>query len=239
MTRPSEEEKVSVRRLEQVAEIARQLAETETVDELLHRVVEMGESYLDGCDGVSLMVVGPRGKVSTPAFSSTVARDGDYAQYESGEGPCLRAIREEATVIIDDLETDERWPAYRERALKLGVRSMISFRLFVAEENTLGALDFYSLHAHAFDRHSQVLGQVFASYASVVLKAAVTEAGLEQALQSRDLIGQAKGVVMAKEQLTADEAFARLARISQAQNRKLRDVAETIATTGEVPNIQS
>jgi GAF domain-containing protein len=220
--------------LEAVAEIARRLAESDDLDDLLQRVVNLGEAYLDGCQGVSLMLVRRGGVISSPAYSSRVAYDSDQAQYSTNEGPCLEAIREHHTVIIDDLETDERWPRYREAALALGVRSMISFRLFLLGD-TMGALDFYSSRPHAFDERSQLLGQVFASHAAVALKAAISEAGSEAALRSRDVIGQAKGVLMAQERLTAAEAFERLRQRSQQLNRPVRELAREVTETGVLP----
>jgi GAF domain-containing protein len=220
--------------LEAVAEIARRLAEADDLDDLLQRVVTLGEAYLDGCEGVSLMFIRKGGVITSPAFSSQVAYDSDQVQYATNEGPCLEAIREQRTVLIDDLATDDRWPRYREQAMALGVRSMVSFRLFVLGD-TMGALDFYSSHPHAFDERSQLLGQVFASHAAAAVKAAIAEAGSEAALRTRDVIGQAKGVLMAHEGLTASEAFERLRELSQQRNQPLRELAEEVAATGELP----
>jgi GAF domain-containing protein len=221
--------------LEAVAEIARRLAEADDLDELLQRVATLGEAYIDGCQGVSLMLVRKGGVISSPAYSSRVAYESDQAQYATNEGPCLEAIREHHTVLIDDLETDQRWPRYRDEALALGVRSMVSFRLFLLED-TMGALDFYSSRPHAFDERSRLLGQVFASHAAVALKAAISEAGTEAALRTRDVIGQAKGVLMAQEGLTAAEAFERLRERSQQLNRPVRELAREVAETGELPD---
>jgi GAF domain-containing protein len=221
--------------LEAVAEIARRLAEADDLDELLQRVVTLGEAYIDGCQGVSLMLVRKGGVISSPAYSSRVAYDSDQVQYATNEGPCLEAIREHHTVLIDDLETDERWPRYRDEALALGVRSMVSFRLFLLGD-TMGALDFYSSRPHAFDERSRLLGQVFASHAAVALKAAISEAGTEAALRTRDVIGQAKGVLMSREGLTAMEAFEQLRARSQQLNRPVRELAVEVAETGELPD---
>jgi GAF domain-containing protein len=221
--------------LETVAEIARRLAEADDLDELLQRITTLGEAYLQGCEGVSLMLIRKGGRISSPAFSSPVAYQSDQAQYATNEGPCLEAIREQHTVLIDDLETDERWPRYREQALALGVRSMVSFRLFLRGD-TMGALDFYSSRPHVFDERSRVLGQVFASHAAVALKAAISEAGTEAALRSRDVIGQAKGVLMAREGLTAEGAFARLRAVSQQHNQPIRELAEQVVATGQLPD---
>lgn len=221
--------------LERVAAIAQQLADEDHLDGLLQRVVDLGHAEIDGCDGVSMMMIRKGGLVSTPAYSSPVARDSDLAQYEADEGPCLEAIRAHQTVIIDDLATETRWPGYRARALELGVRAMISFRLFV-HEDTIGALDFYSTTPHAFDRAAQLYGQVFASHAAVAMKAAITQGGMAAALQSRDTIGQAKGILMERESLTAAAAFERLRALSQQHHTLLRDLAEEITRTGIVPD---
>jgi GAF domain-containing protein len=220
--------------MEAVAEIARRLAESDDLDELLQRVVTLGEDYLDGCEGVSLMLIRKGGVITSPAFSSQVAYDSDMVQYATNEGPCLEAIRDQHTVLIDDLASDERWPRYREQAMALGVRSMVSFRLFLLGD-TMGALDFYSSRPHAFDERSRLVGQVFASHAAVALKAAIAEAGSEAALRTRDVIGQAKGVLMAREGITAYVAFDRLRELSQQLNRPVRELAEEVAATGEVP----
>lgn len=220
--------------LDGIATIGRELAEVSGLQETLQRIVELGEELLEHCDGVSLMLVGRGGVIDTPASSSTVAYESDMAQYATGQGPCLEAIADHATVVMSDLETDERWPDYRARVLKLGVRSMISFRLFVTEDS-MGALDMYSRRPDAFDRRSQLVGEVFAAQASVALKAALVEAGLQSALRSRDIIGQAKGIVMARHRVTGDMAIEILRRLSQEHNRKLSDLAEQIARTGELP----
>jgi hypothetical protein len=221
--------------LERIAEIARRLAEEDHLDGLLQRTVDLGEAYLEGCDGVSIMIVRKGGEVSTPASSSTLARDGDQAQHEARQGPCLEAIREHHTVLMDDMRTEQRWPAFCELALRLGIRSMVSTRLFILRD-TMGSLNFYSVSPHAFGQAELVYGEVFASHAAVALKAAITESGLGAALETRDIIGQAKGVVMAREGLDADDAFELLRQRSQSLNVPVRDLAEEIARTGAVPD---
>ncbi len=111
---------------------------------------------------------------------------------------------------------------------------MLSFRLFMASD-TMGALDFYSRTPHAFGDTDMMLGQVFASHAAVALKAAITEAGLASALHSRDVIGQAKGVLMERGRISAAAAFERLQSMSREANRPLRDIASEIAGTGAIP----
>ncbi len=220
--------------LERIGAVGRELADTDGLEATLQHVVDLGEGMLEHCDGVSMMLIGRGGVIKTPAASSQVAYDSDMAQYATGQGPCLEAIRQHETIVMDDLETEERWPDYRARVLELGVRSMISFRLFVTDDS-MGALDMYSRRPNAFDWRSQLVGQVFAAQASVAMKAALIEEGLKTAIQSRDVIGQAKGILMARRRLTADMAFDVLKQLSQDRNEKLTEVAATIARTGVPP----
>jgi transcriptional regulator with GAF, ATPase, and Fis domain len=220
--------------LERMAAIGLELSNADGLQVTLQRVVDLGHELLEHCDGASLMLIGRGGRIDTPAYSSTQAHESDLAQYATGEGPCLESIREEGTIVIDDLETDERWPAYRRAALAIGVRSMLGLRLYVTDDS-LGALDLYSRRPHAFDRRSRLVGQVFAAQASVAMKSALIEAGLETSVRSRDVIGQAKGIVMARRRVTAELAFELLRQVSQERNQRLVDLAEEVTRTGEIP----
>ena len=220
--------------LEHLGRVALALSEADTMQETLQRIVDLGQQLLARCDGVSLMLISKGGGIETPAYSSTLARDSARAQYATGEGPCLHAIGDRRTIVIDDLETDERWPAFRRKARRIGVRSMSSIRLYVTGD-AMGALDLYSRQPQAFGRRTQLVAQVFSAHASVAVKAALTEAGLVTALRSRDVIGQAKGIVMARECMTEEMATDLLRRVSQDRNQKLHEVAAVIVDTGEIP----
>lgn len=221
--------------LEQITAIAHSLSEAETVDGLLQLIVDLGEEYLDGCDGASLMLIGKDRTISTPAYSSRVAQQSDLAQYEADEGPCLDALRDHAVYMIDDLQTEERWPKYRAVALELGVRSMLSYRLY-AKGRTFGALDFYSKRPNVYSPFSKVIGQVFASHAGVALKGAFSEAGMEKTIASRDIIGQAKGILMERRDMSAEDAFDTLRTLSRNNNIPVRELAEQIVTSREIPD---
>ncbi|MFN2556877.1 MAG: GAF and ANTAR domain-containing protein [Nitriliruptorales bacterium] len=216
------------------ATIARELASRRTLDETLQQTVDLAVKVIEGCDSATISFIHRGGKISSPAFSSQLAKDGDELQYEVGEGPCLGAIREQETHLVDDLNKEERWPRFRERALELGVASILTFRLFI-EQDTMGALNLYSRQAQAFDDDAITIGTIFASHAAIALKAAISEAGHEVAIKSRDVIGQAKGIIMERQGLNADRAFDLLREISQRENRRVRDIADEIARTGEIP----
>ncbi len=166
----------------------------------------------------------------TPAASDDVPRLVDTVQYETGEGPCLDAIREHEVFQTDDLEKEPRWPNFSQRAAeKSGVSSMLCYRLFV-DADTMGALNLYSKERNAFDAEDRAVGSIFAAHASVALSAARQKDQLEQAIETRDLIGQAKGILMARQDVTAEQAFDMLRRGSQRLNIKLRELARQVAT---------
>ena len=171
--------------------------------------------------------------IDTPASSDEVGRLVDAIQYEVGEGPCLEVIRQHQTFSTDDLLTESRFS--KRAAEETGVRSMVAFRLF-ADQETMGALNLYAKVPAAFTEDAVHMGVVFAAHASVALNAAQTEEELRAAIVTRDVIGQAKGILMARQHVTADEAFSILRRASQRLNLKLRDVADTVAAQSGPPD---
>jgi len=211
--------------------MARSLLAEADVQKTLQRIVELAVDNIDGCDHAGITVL-HAGIFSTPAFSDEVPVAVDAIQYETGEGPCVDAIREHEVFRTGNMATETRWPKFSTRAQReTGVTSMMGFRLFVAGD-TLGALNLFSKVADAFDDEASAAGSVFAAHAAIALSTALHDEQMSQALASRDVIGQAKGILMAKEGVTADEAFDMLRRASQRLNMKLREVAEDIARTG-------
>jgi serine phosphatase RsbU (regulator of sigma subunit) len=157
---------------EAIAEVARQLQAEGSAQATLQTMVELAVSTIRGCDHAGVSIVEPDDEIDTPAASDDVPRQVDALQYESNEGPCLDAIRAHAVFQTDDLEAERRWPNFSSRATrKTGVRSMLSFRLFV-EQGTLGALNLYSKRTSAFDADSLRIGEVFAAHAAVALEGA-------------------------------------------------------------------
>jgi len=160
----------------------------------------------------------------------------DRLQQDLSEGPCLDAVFEHPTVHLDDIHEEARWPRFSRLAAENGLGSLLSFQLFVIGDN-LGALNLYATQPHAFDEASESVGLVFASHAAIALAGAQQEERLRTAIAGRDLIGQAKGILMERFRLTADQAFQALARVSMATNRKVREVAEDFVRTGELPRV--
>jgi GAF domain-containing protein len=156
-------------------------------------------------------------------------------QYDLGEGPCLDAIWQQETVQIDEMTTDEGYPVWSRRvAEQTGIRSSLSFQLFT-NEDSLGALNLYLPRPQAFDEDARAEGLVFAAHAAVALRSAQTEQHLRTAMATRNLTGQAEGILMERFKITSEQAFAVLSRVPQQTNVKLRDVVQHLVDTGETP----
>lgn len=189
-------------------------------------------ALIPGVQSGSISVVSNRSGIRSVAASSDLPSQVDALQAETGQGPCLDAAFEHETVRVADTRTETRWPAFASRAWGIGAGSMLSFQLFV-EGDTLGALNLYSSEPNAFDDESERVGLLFAAHAAIAYAAANEQSHLNQALTTRDLIGQAKGVLIERFKLTGDQAFALLVSASMATNTRLRDVADQLVTTGE------
>ena len=155
---------------------------------------------------------------------------------QTGEGPCLDAAHEHETVRVDEMATEERWPDFAGRAAQIGAKSMLSFQLFVERDN-LGALNLYGRTPRSFDEESEYVGLLFASHAAIAFADAEQVRHLNVALDRRDLIGQAKGILMERYKVTADQAFRVLVRASQNHNVKLHDVAHELTATRLVTDL--
>jgi len=220
---------------ETFAEVARALEAEGSVQATLDRMVELAVKTVDGCDHAGVTLV-EGGSVCTPAASDDLPGVVDSVQYETGEGPCLDAIREHEVFQTGHLAEEARWPGFSRRAAgESGVASILAYRLFV-ETDTMGALNLYSRQRDAFDDDDRAVGSIFAAHAAVALSAARQTDQLEQAIESRDVIGQAKGILMARQNVTADEAFDMLRRGSQRLNVKLRELAKQVATGERAPD---
>jgi GAF domain-containing protein len=218
---------------ETLSGLARSLRRADNVPETLVGIVAAAVLTVPGAQYAGITEVKDRRQLTTPAATADLAREIDRAQYETGQGPCVDAVYEHATLRLSDMAHEQRWPDFCPRALRLGVRSMLSFQLYVDGSN-LGALNLYSNRAEAFTDESEYVGLLFASHAAVALVGARREHDMNRAVVMRDLIGQAKGILMERHRLTADQAFGLLARASQHTNTKLTEIARNLTETGEL-----
>jgi GAF domain-containing protein len=205
--------------------------------EVLERVALLAKRTIPGVDEVSVTLM-EDSKVRSVAFTGNLAILLDERQYDDGFGPCLDAAMTGDTIEIPDTATDQAYPGFAREACRAGVTHTVSVGLPVPQR-TIGALNMYGMNGQHFEPRALALARTFASYAAIALANAAlytTTADLarqmEQAMASRAVIEQAKGMIMAKRGCSADEAFALLRRASQRANRKLRDLAQEIVSRG-------
>jgi GAF domain-containing protein len=214
-----------------LAEAARGMQEQLDPQQVLDRVVNLAVAMVPGAAEATITMVRRRRHVYSAAATSDLARWFDVLQDETGQGPCLDAMWKQQTVRVDDLAADPRWPVLGPRAGERGVGSMLCLQLF-AHEDTLGALDLLAHEKAAFTDESEHIGLLLASHAAIAVAGSQKLEHAAIALANRDIIGQAKGILMERFRLTADQAFEVLAKVSQDTNRKLYSVAEDLARTG-------
>jgi GAF domain-containing protein len=229
---------ISVDAMEAFAELGRiKLSETD-LHQVLARVAELAQRAIPGAAEVSVTLVAG-GAPETAAYTGDIALALDEKQYETGFGPCLDAAAAKAVFVVSDMSTEDRWPAFAAKALAHGVKGSLSVGMPV-EDALAGALNIYATELDAFDNDAVELARTFAGYAAVALANvnlySTTAALAEQmadAMRSRAVIEQAKGILIVQQHVTADEAFGILTRASQASNRKLRDIAQAIVEKAE------
>lgn len=220
------------------AQMVCDLLAQQSVQATLERIIAHAVELVDGCAAAGILTV-QYGRVDTLAVTDNVARASDRIQGELGEGPCFDAVTRQQWVyrIGDVTSYEDRWPHYVPQARKLGVGSMMGFLLYTDEGGReLDALNMYSTRPEAFTEASEQVGWLLASHAAVALSSARTNANLHTAIGTRQDIGEALGIVMERHGLTEQAAFAVLSRASQGQNIKLREIARTVARTGEIPS---
>jgi GAF domain-containing protein len=209
------------------SEIARVLIAESDPQATLQRIVLLAVPTIDGCEHAGISVI--QGKIVTsPASSDALPAIVDRIQSETGEGPCLDAIRDHEVFQTGRLSEERRWPAFTPRAIaEAGIESVLSLRLFAAEE-TMGALNLYSTQIDAFDDRDVAVATVFAAHAAVAWSTSRSIENLKVGLITRQLIGQAVGLLMVRQRISETDALDALQRASQRLNIKLREVAERI-----------
>jgi GAF domain-containing protein len=180
--------------------------------------------------GVNLL---DRGRFIPQAVAGQPPLTLDALQQKTGTGPCIDCSRDQVTLRMDDVATDQRWPVYAALATSLGVASMLCVPMSV-DELCLGSVSLYGIEPYGFSDHHERLARLFATHAALVLADAQRTQQLRQALANRDIIGQAKGILMDRHRITAEAAFAILTERSQQTNRKLIVVARELTETGHL-----
>jgi GAF domain-containing protein len=200
------------------------------LEDVLQQLVEIAKDTLPGADEVSTTLV--RGeKAWTAAHTGQLALDADELQYVDGYGPCMDAGRTGTIMSVPDMREETRWPDYAAQVVSRGVLSSLSVPLPI-QTDVIGALNCYARTPSAFPPEAVEMAVEIASHVAVAVGNAVAYSDaatlveqMRAAMDSRSVIDQAMGIVMAQNRCDADAAFALLNRASQNRNVKLRDVA--------------
>lgn len=214
-----------------LGEFAVHMRSLTTTEDLSAAIVGSAVGIVPGTRWAGVSVVSRRAVRPEKATDDVAARV-DELQTACGEGPALSALRDRRTVYVADLSANPQWPTFAARVAELGVRSMVVYRLFVTD-HVLGVLSLYSDQVDGFTAEAQSIGEILAQHAAVAMAGANAEEQLQGAVASRDLIGQAKGILMHRDRLTGLQAFAALTRASQETNVKLVEVARTFVSDYE------
>ena len=205
-----------------------------TVEDLMQRIAETAKTAVPPVAEASVTFTRGGDTGWTVASTGQLATDCDELQYRVDGGPCLDAASAGEVLYIRDFARETRWPHYSPNAYERGARSSLSIPIPV-QQQVLAALNLYSIEVAGFGDDDVALAKEIASYAAVAVanahdyeSAANRASQLEEAMRSRAIIEQAKGVIMATTRCIADDAFALLRQQSQAENRKLREVAQEV-----------
>jgi GAF domain-containing protein len=216
------------------AELSKIMLGEEPLSATLAQVAELAKQTIPGAAEVSVTLI-QNERVESLVFTGPLASDLDERQYEAGFGPCMDAALSGTTVVIEDTSDSPTYPDFGRAAYRKGITRTMSIGL-PAQRRTIGALNVYAMDGGAFDQTAQELALTFAGYAAVALanaglyaSTAQLAANLQRALESRAIIDQAKGILMARHGVSADEAFDMISRQSQLTNRKVRDIAAELA----------
>lgn len=210
-----------------IAEAARTLNQPRSLDETLQTIVEVASNSIPGFDQVGIATLHKLGAVETRASTGDLVLRLDHLQYGLQEGPCSVVLQGPEPVSMSSLRAEQRWPRYVPRALAEGVRSQMAVKLYLDRE-ALGGINFYSTSSDDVSPDAQALAHLFASHAAIALGHARDRENLNEALQTRKVIGEAIGILMERHLMDEDRAFAFLVRASSHANIKLRVVAQQL-----------
>ena len=218
------------------AELAATLQAAPTPTETAEDIVRYVRAQLDA-DHAGITIIRQRHRLETIAPTDPLVEELDRRQSELGEGPCFDSTWPGQTLTVSDLTEDERWPTWAAMASMRGVVSLLATELTTAEGRRIGCLAAYWTGRRSVTQDDIGFMAIFARHAALALTQSWNEAGLNVALDTRKLIGQAQGILMERHHLDADRAFEVLRRYSQDHNIKLRDIAAHLVETRQLPVI--
>jgi GAF domain-containing protein len=221
-----------------LSELGLLMLEHESMHSVLQKVVDLVKPVMPPGAEASITLLRDD-QPTTAAHSGPLALELDELQYERGYGPCLEAALGGEVMEIVDGRLEERWPDYVPSFVSRGALSSIAVPVPAAQLSA--ALNVYAPVARGFtDGDRKTLGAFAAQAAAALTNLDVLEnarelaENLQAAMVFRSVIEQAKGILIERKKVTADQAFRILVESSMASNRKVRDIAETLVLTGEL-----
>lgn len=202
------------------------------LNETLDAIARAAVAAISEADDAGLILI-RKGQIEPVSATGQRPIQLDALQQKTKEGPCVDAANTQKIILVEDLSRAPSWPPLHEAAVELGVTSMACVPLRVGDRTT-GALSLYSAQQNAFEDADLAYVELFATLAALALADAQRADQLRTALASRDVLGQAKGILMERMRLSADQAFATLSNASQTTNTKVTTVAEHLVSTGEL-----
>ncbi|MFC7673231.1 GAF and ANTAR domain-containing protein [Mycolicibacterium sp. GCM10028919] len=200
----------------------------------LFQVTSAAVELIEGVEYADVLLIDGIDSFQSVASTGRVASDLDDVQRRFGEGPCIDAALDDVVTVSNDLSEETRWPRFAESAVAVGVHGMLSFRLYTHDAR-MGALNLFAGERDVFSSDVEALAAMLATQAAIALIADDKELQFRSALASRDMIGQAKGMIMERFNVDAMRAFELLKRLSQESNTRLIDIATELVARGSEP----
>lgn len=209
-----------------IARLAGAMVGKAGIEDTLSKLTGASLALIPGADCAKISII-ENGHLRSITATSQLSSSLDSAQQAAGHGPCLEAIRAKKATCCNDLRTDTRWPRFASSATTAGVHSVLSSPIATPGE-TWATLTLFGFRAEAFGPDSEAVGAMLASHAAIALMHDEQERQFKAALATRDVIGQAKGMIMERFGVDAGRAFAMLRAISQETNTPVRDLASQL-----------
>jgi GAF domain-containing protein len=236
MSQPQKVDQINHTPVPAYAELSKIILGAEPLNPTLQRIAQLAKDTIGGVDEASITLM-EDDRASTVVFTGPLAVHLDERQYEAGFGPCLDAAVSGETIIVNNQDPDSAYPEFSRAAQRAGITHTVSVGLPVAQR-VIGGLNLYGSAELPYDDDAVALAETYASYAAVAVANAALYSStadlarhMQAAMQSRAGIEQAKGIIMAQQRCSPEEAFAVLVRTSQHRNIKLRDLAQSIITS--------
>jgi transcriptional regulator with GAF, ATPase, and Fis domain len=201
------------------------------INTILQSVTTTAVELIGGADCADVLLISGPDMFRSMAATSQLAIDIDGMQQRFRQGPCLDAAVGHSVVLCNDLAHDPRWPDFTKAAMSVGVHALLSFQLFT-HNGRMGALNLFGLTPDVFTAEAEALGAMLATHIANAFIADDKELQFKSALNSRDTIGQAKGMIMERFGVDAVQAFQLLTKLSQQSNIRVAEVAAEIVARG-------